>query len=162
MLRNTQAQSVSGYSDNLSDQAKRRTGVYQSSFEPAMEEARNRGNLALYTKKNTEIKAGNINKAASLTTPATPPVVTQTSGTTPVVSPPPVIPSLPPVTPVVNAEPAAGESIYDMPGSKIKPGTFADRWTQGGYGNLRQRPLAQPMTLRDAFSTLQAGGYGLI
>jgi len=41
-----------------------------------------------------------------------------------------------------------------------KPGSFADRWTQGGYGNLRQRPSGQVMTLRDAFSTLAKGGYG--
>lgn len=159
MLRNTQSQNAVEYSNNLSGLAKKRIGMYQSSFEPAMAEAKTYGNLSEYTKKNSEIKADEINKAASLTVPApTSPAVTRAPDAAPPVTiqPPQLIQPVQPTQPVS----VSGMSIYDLPGSKIKPGTFADRWTQGGYGNLRQGSLGQPITLRDAFSILAKGGYG--
>ena len=281
MLRNTQSQNSAGYSGNLSGQAKKRTGIYQTASQPSIDtqaprpqiwRGRRRGQDELVPKKldaptvpgtvnvagtQTQIpmqssgKSGGFNKGPA---PVVSPlsiginsgkdrarhnawVEAQKSGKTPVpvsynpyargagpnvdnidpktgqpipeggydrFSPPPGWPAGKPAPYIVDGKPSyfppgVGGEIsrkyapgtaenpirYVMEGSSQrssgpatslinpgvvaplvapvapwKPGSFADIWTQGGYGNLRQRPPGQPMVLRDAFSILAKGGYG--
>jgi len=248
MLRNTQGQNSVGYSGNLSDQAKKRTGIYQTASQPGIDTQAPRPQTGIAKAPQT----GWASPSSNLQSPSVPGTVNiagtqtqipaQASGKSRGFNKGPAVVSPAPQQPATNITPGITpdkEKIgIKQPGNKIQlpdgwtkpndglmssavmvdwintktgertsrtsgvapppgqgwetvkggggqlmsgdqlilpkpkvipfpvqsePGSFKDRWTQGGYGNLMQRPILsahQPMTLRDAFSTLQTAGYG--
>jgi len=186
MLRNIQGQNSAGYSGNLSDQAKKRTGIYQTASQPSIDTQAPRPQTGIAKAPQT----GMASPSSNLQSPSVPGTVNiagtqaqipmRSSGKSggfnkgPVV-PTPVAPTPGIITPLApTAPPKAPEwkpFDWSYGGGEMGgvQGAPSDSWVHWGPGEGRtppsgwgsnQRPLGKPMTLRDAFSTLQTAGYG--
>ena len=182
MLRNIQSQNLAGYSGNLSDQAKKRVGISPKASQPATPVQAPQITQTPYpglTSPSSNLQSpsvpGTVNVAGTQTQ-----IPMQSSGKSggfnkgPVV-PTPVAPTPGIITPLApTAPPKAPEwkpFDWSYGGGEMGgvQGAPSDSWVHWGPGEGRtppsgwgsnQRPLGKPMTLRDAFSTLQTAGYG--
>ena len=190
MLRNIQGQNSAGYSGNLSDQAKKRTGIYQTASQPGVSsgEADNMTNRIINdTNPNAPgyVETGNRYESPSsnFKSPTVP-------GTVNVAGKPIQLPvqssgksggfNRGPAAPTPGTQPGDGERTFTG-GTPYFNESTGQRYNQqtGQWEDTdtskemdaerirlglppRQRPVTsgQPMTLRDAFSTLQTAGYG--